>query len=227
MTTLHSFQQAIQRVSRRSLLLGLFGALLLTPVSQAAPIAFTGSLGITFGPPPLVNNPNLLYPDNTIGNEIGIVLTDNSPVDVKITNIAAPTFGGKSNPITAAALSGQDECLGTILGPGGTCGFYIVFDTGNIAPNFIQAAFLQESISAIFSTMKTNGQPLPALRNYSKIGNLTVYDSSISIGDPTASAVPEPHTCALIGLGLIAIGVAGRRRSVLINSAAYHSAETR
>ena len=209
MTTLRSFQQVIQR----SLLPGLFGALLLTPVSHAAPVVFRGNLTITFGPPPLVNNPNLLYPDNTTGNEIGIVLTDNSNADVKITNISAPTIGGKSNPITAAVLSGQDECVGTILAPGGTCGYYIVFDTGNIAPEVTQPAFIQDSLSALFFTTKTDGvQPFRLVRDYSKVGNLTVYDSSISIGDPNASAVPEPRACALIGFGLIAIGVARRRR---------------
>ena len=211
--TLRNSHKAIQRVSRRSLLLGLFGALLLTHVSNAA--VFTGNLTITVAPPPLDVNPNLLYPDNTTGNEIGFILTDGSNADVKITNIAAPTIGGKSNPITAAALSGEEECVGTILAPGGTCGFYVVFDTGNIAPAFTQPAFIQDSISALFFTTKTDGvQPLRLVRTYSKIANLTVYDSSISTGDPGQSAVPEPQAYALIGFGLITIGLAGRRRVI-------------
>jgi hypothetical protein len=213
MTTLRSLQNAM--------LPGLFGALLLTPVSHAAPVvAFTGNLSITVAPPPLETNPNLLYPDNTTGNEISLILTDNSNADVRITNISAPTFGGRNNPITAATLSGEDECAGTILAPGGSCGFYIVFDTGNIAPEITQPASIQDSISAIFFTTKTDGvQPFRLVRTYSKTANLTVYDSSISTGDPDGpSAVPEPQACALIGFGLIAIGVAGRRRVLRASS---------
>jgi hypothetical protein len=206
--------RALYQMSRRSLLLGSFAALLLAPVSRAAPVVFMGNLGITVAPPPLDNNPGLLYPDNTTGNEISLILTDNSNADVKITNIAAPTIGGKSNPITAAILSGEDECVGTILAPGGSCGFYIVFDTGNIAPDFTKPAFIQDSISALFFTTKTDGiQPFRLVRTYSKIANLTVYDSSIATSDP--SAVPEPQACALIGFGLIAIGLAARRKALI------------
>lgn len=213
MKTLRNLRTTMQRRNRRSLLLGMFGALVLTHVSNAEPIFFKGSLGITVEAPPLEINPNLLYPDSTTGNEIGFILTNNSTVDAKILNVAAPTFAGKSNPITSAVLSGEDECVGTILGPGGSCGYYVVFSTASIAPDIFLPATLQDSVSVQFATMKTNGQPLPVIRPYAKTARLTVYDSSISsIGDPgDPSGVPDPQTYALTGCGLIAIGVANRR----------------
>ena len=211
MTTLHTLRTQMQRASRRSLLLGLFGALVLTHVSCAALIPFMGDLSITVAAPPLDPNPGFLFPDDTTGNEISLILTNNSNADARITNIAAPTFGGRNNPITAAVLNGEDECLGTVLGPGGTCGFYIVFDTANIFPNITQPATIVDSVSASFSTTKTDGvQPLRLVRTYRKTANLTVYDSSIS---SDAGTVPEPETYVLTGLGLIAVGVAGRRKS--------------
>jgi hypothetical protein len=211
MTTLHIWRTQIQRVSRRSLLPGLFAALVLSHVSGAALIPFMGNLSITVAAPPLSPNPGFLFPDDTNGNEISLILTNNSNADARITNVAAPTFGGMSNPITSATLSGEDECVGTVLGPGGSCGFYIVFGTANIFPNFTLPATIQDSVSASFSTTKTDGvQPFRLVRTYTKTANLTVYDSSIS---SNASTVPEPETYVLAGLGLIAVGVAGRRKA--------------
>ena len=213
MKTLRSLHKTIQRLSRRSLLMGSFGALTLTQVSNAAPIVFSGNLTITVAAPPLTPNPGFLYPDKTAGNEISLILTNNSNADARITNIAAPTIGGRSNPITAASLSGQDECVGTILGIGGSCGFYILFDTADISPAVTLPATIQVSVSALFFTTKTDGvQPLRLIRDYSKIAALTVYDSSISADDPTA--VPEPQASVLTGFGLIAVEVARRLRRV-------------
>jgi hypothetical protein len=90
-----------------------------------------------------------------------------------------------------------------------------VFDTANIFPDFTVPATIQDSLAALFFTTKTDGvQPLRLVRTYSKVASLTVYDSTIS----AASAVPEPQTYLLSGLGLIAVGMAGRRRGKLVAS---------
>jgi hypothetical protein len=119
--------------------------------------------------------------------------------------------------LTSTGYTKGDSVVGTVSGVGGTTdgsvSFQSYLDTSNTA--FGEGTLLADSgnlTGYAFSYAKSRGVQTSSMYSltavatifHDKIGNLTSFDFGIK--------VPEPATLALLGIGLILIGFAGKNK---------------
>jgi hypothetical protein len=146
-------------------------------------------------------------------NEIGIVLNASEPGgaanSLTVNNVALTLYGsgGTSQTFTCAA-SGTGDCTDVVLAQTlsgtGASGFLFVLDSAQAlqAQTFI-------TTNGGFSTVRAG---VGASLSNATGGNETFYLVRQQDGSDEPSAVPEPTTSALLGGGLLALGLFRRRK---------------
>jgi hypothetical protein len=176
---------------------------------RAAPVNFKGAATLTLQADPA--NPMLTFDSNVFNNDLTFVITDGSNAAMKITNIFDPTLTAlNKNPTalvdTPLEISDTNTCKGSILQPGGTCTFSVLFDTSGPNDGASNQWQIGEQISVLYYTQTPMGKQynIPSavpVNNPLKV-KVTVQNAALISTDPSPSAVPEPGTLLSVGLGL-------------------------
>ncbi|MBI4906963.1 MAG: hypothetical protein HY820_25270 [Acidobacteria bacterium] len=189
----------------------------LTTAAQAAPIVFlTGSGVVNLRPDR--ENPNLLFPENTNGNELIFIITNNSNTNMRITNILDPTFrflsGDRDDAIANLTISDTNPCKGVTLVPTDVCAFSILFDAvdnSGVNDSDFGRWRITPRVSVSYATTNTLGVSVPTPALLTTNVRVTVFDPAASFNDPGADAVPEPSTCYLL-LSAVPFLIVGKLR---------------
>lgn len=138
---------------------------------------------------------------------VGSNASDNSLAISDGALVKVGEFGGSTGTIVFSAFSGEDNFIrldGGYLALGGN---RISFFQGLIGDGLIQlwdgSEWVAATLGQVEITFYTNNATAFADTGYNGLAQFTVL---------TASAIPEPSTYALLGLGALALGYALRRR---------------
>jgi hypothetical protein len=182
--------------------------LLAAAAMQAAPINFAGQFGATA----TVDNQSL------VGNQLTFTLF-NTSASGTITALGFDLPGSFANTFVLDSASVGtftiDHDLNTIAGAvTNEATFDVVLRTG---PTFGGGSVADGIGAGLNSTIQVTG-PFGALSADQIVQSLSLrfqgigrYDKS-TVAEPTENPIPEPTTSALLGSGLLALGLIARRR---------------